>query len=399
MPVRPASFTDRAALPVTLLMQAAASAAVVAPPVAASALPAARSAGPLAVGLYVAIVYIAAMVSSQWGVALVRRWGPIRTSQASLLCCAAGVALLAAPSPLVALAGAALLGLGYGPVTPASSEMLARTTPPHRYALVFSLKQTGVPLGGALAGALVPVVLTRAGAGWALGQIAALCVLGAVLAVPLRAALDTLREPAASWPTLRGALVPIRFVLERPALRRIALCTLVLSGVQVSLTSYLVAYLHQDLLWSLVAAGLGLTVAQVAGMAGRVAWGLAADRIGDGSRRTLRGLACAMAVCGLALPLLTPGVPPAAILVLLAVYGGTAVGWNGVYLASVARAVPRAEAAMATGGSMAFTYLGVVLAPPVFGAVAQATGRVGPAYALLALPLALVLFWLRPPRG
>src|SRR5690606_33542910 len=61
-------------------------------------------------------------------------------------------------SVLVHLLGAALCGIGYGPVTPASSQMLIRTTPPERTAFVFSLKQSGVPLGGLLVGvALLPV--------------------------------------------------------------------------------------------------------------------------------------------------------------------------------------------------------------------------------------------------
>ncbi|WP_417276298.1 hypothetical protein [Castellaniella sp.] len=41
--------------------------------------------------------------------------------------------------------GALLIGLGYGPITPA-----------HRMSFVFSIKQTGVPLGGVLAGLVVP---------------------------------------------------------------------------------------------------------------------------------------------------------------------------------------------------------------------------------------------------
>ena len=57
-----------------------------------------------------------------------------------------------------------LIGLGYGPITPASSHVLARTASPRRMALTFSLKQTGVPLGAALAGAALP--LLAVGSGW-----------------------------------------------------------------------------------------------------------------------------------------------------------------------------------------------------------------------------------------
>lgn len=388
-------FIARATLPITLLVQAAASAAIVAPATAAPNLPLAQRVGPVAVGIYIAIVYAAAMVSSQTGVAMVRRWGPIRTSQTALASCALGLLLAGHASPLAAIAGAILLGIGYGPITPASSEMLARTTPLNRYALVFSIKQTGVPLGGAIAGLVVPPVLGWLGAGWALAQMSIFCIVCIALAALLRAALDVARDPAAPWPTLRGTVAPIRFVWQHPLLRRIALSTLVLSGVQVSLTTYAVSYLRGDLRWSLVAAGLGLTVAQIAGMVGRIGWGLIADRIEDGSRRVLRGLTFAMATCGLALPFLGTDSPGLLVLALLAAYGATAVGWNGVYLATVARTVPHAEAATATGGSLFFTYFGVVLAPPAFGAAAGLSGSIGVAFALMAVPLGIAVWLLR----
>jgi MFS family permease len=63
--------------------------------------------------------------------------------------------------------------------------------------------------------------------------------------------------------------------------------------VQVSLTSYLVSLLTGDLRWTLAAAGAALAVSQVAGVAGRIAWGLVADRW-LGARRMLLALALGM---------------------------------------------------------------------------------------------------------
>ena len=225
------------ALPVTLLVQAAASAAVIAPAIAAPRLLADLALGPVAVGIYIALVYLGAMFASQWGAGWVARLGPIFTSQRSLLFCAAGVMLVSVPNVAAAAVGAVLIGVGYGPITPASSAMLARTTSPARYSLVFSVKQTGVPLGGALAGLLVPTVLSLAGPQWALGQIALLCAAGVALAELLRRELDRHRDRAAPAPTLANLVGPIRFVLEHDALRKLALCSMVFSVVQVCLNS------------------------------------------------------------------------------------------------------------------------------------------------------------------
>jgi hypothetical protein len=90
------------------------------------------------------------------------------------------------------------------------------------------------------------------------------------------------------------------------------------------------------------------------------------------------------------------------VLGVLLLYGATALGWNGVYLAAVARLAGPAQAGMATGGTLAFTYFGVVVTPPLFGLVANWRADFGLAYALSAVPLALCLgamlrAW--PPEG
>jgi len=375
-------------------MQAAASAATIAPAVAAPALLVRLGVGPVAVGLYIAAVYGVAMLSSQFGAALVKRWGPIRTSQIALVLGAIGVALLGVPHLAAALAGAVLLGAGYGPITPASSEILARTTPVERYAMVFSVKQTGVPVGGVIAGLVVPGLTEAAGPAWAMLAIAALCLVGAASGEWLRGSLDRGRDATASRLPLGRVLAPVRFVAAHPVLATLAACSFVFSAVQVCVTSYTVTFLTHDLRWTLVAAGSALAVAQVAGVVGRVLWGIVADRSGD-ARPILLALAVAMALCGIGAAALAPTSAPAVVIALLAVYGATAIGWNGVFLATIARVVPIGEAAQATSGSLFFTYFGVVIGPPLFGLIASWRGGLGTAFALLALPLAgsIWLLW------
>jgi MFS family permease len=380
----------RATLPVTLFVQAASAAAMVAPTVAAPLLLQRLGLGTAAVGVYIALVYLGAMAATQLGPACVRRWGAIRTSQLALLLSGLGLLLLTRPDARAVALGALIGGLGYGPITPASSQMLSRTTDPRHFALVFSIKQTGVPLGGVIAGLLVPPLAGWGGVDAALLAMALLCALAAASAWPLRTALDHDREPQSAWPALRRLAEPMVFVARQPSLRSLAVVSFVFSMVQVSLTSYLVSFLEGERGWTLVAAGAALAAAQTAGVIGRIGWGLLSDR-GLGARRTLLLLGAVSLTCGAALPLLPPTGAPALLLVLLCLYGATAIGWNGVYLATVARLVPMADAARATGGTLFFTFLGVLVGSPLFGALGTALGSLAWAFACLGLPLAAVL--------
>src|SRR3546814_16904966 len=94
-------------------------------------------------GVFIAIAYVGAMCASLMSGAVVKRFGAIRASQAGLGLCGAGIALCAIRPPAAIALGAALLGLGYGPITPSRSHFLARTTPAPRLSFVFSLNKTG----------------------------------------------------------------------------------------------------------------------------------------------------------------------------------------------------------------------------------------------------------------
>jgi MFS family permease len=144
---------------ITLLIQALVTMALLTLPVMAPVVAKANGISPTLVGVYVSLSYIGAILASLMSGATVIRFGPIRVSQLGLLVCALGLALCAVPWLPLMVVGAVLVGLGYGPMTPASSHLLARSTPPQQMSLVFSLKQTGVPLGGMLAGAVVPPLL------------------------------------------------------------------------------------------------------------------------------------------------------------------------------------------------------------------------------------------------
>lgn len=351
------------------------------------------------VGLYVAVVYVAAMVSSILGGSFVKRWGALRSSQVSLLFSAAGLVLCALPWVGTIVAGALLIGLGYGPVTPASSHLLIKTTPPARMSLVFSIKQTGVPVGGMLAGLLVPSMEILMGWQAAFVMVALFCVLCALAVSPLREQLDTDRNPMIRPSLIKSFVEPIRLVFAQPALRILAAVSFLFAITQLSLTTYLVTFLYEDLGWGLVAAGVALTVAQAAGVAGRVLWGWVADNwLGSGFM--LIGVALLLFGGAAFVPFLTVDTHTTLLYLLLALLGATAIGWNGVYLAEVARQAPSGLAGMATGGTLGFTFLGVLCGPPLFGVAAARLGSYGDAYALLMIPAFIigVLLWISRKR-
>ena len=381
----------------TLFIQAMVAMALLTLPVMAPVAAKALEVSPALVGVYVAITYAGAMFASLTSGTTVSRLGPIRVSQLGLILCAIGLCLCAVPwLPAIGL-GALLIGLGYGPITPASSQILARTTQPSQMALVFSIKQTGVPVGAMMAGAIVPSLMLGIDWQWSLVVVAVACVVSAALSQPLREAMDDLRQASLTF-QMSTLTTPLRMVLGHRALSTMAACSFMFSMVQMSLTTYLVTYLHDDLDYGMVSAGLLLSVTQMGGIGGRIAWGLVADRW-LGAQKTLALLAILMASSALATALLLPTLPLWGIWSVLLVFGASAIGWNGVYLAEVARQAPEGKASVATGGTLTFTFLGVVIGPPLFGALSSAFGTYRAGFLALVITSSLcawVLYRLKP---
>jgi MFS family permease len=387
-------------LAVTLAVQTLVAFAVYSAPVMAPVAGPALGVSPAAVGYYIAIAYLGSMLGSAAAGGWVARFGPIRVSQAGLLLCLAGLALAATGSAPLVLAGAFVVGLGYGPTTPASSVMLVRAAPPALFALTFSIKQTGVPAGGVLAGALVPALILAVGWQWGAVAIGLACLALAIGIAPVRARYDTELNPAAPI-SVAAAFAPVGLVARVPRLRELAVTGLVYGGVQITLVTYLVTFLTDDFALTLVLAGIVMAASQVASVAGRIAWGVLADRVL--ARRTMLGLlGLGMGVSAIATLAAGPAWPGWLLFVFASIFGATAVGWNGVFLAEVARIAPAGQVSQATGGCLFFTFLGVVVTPLLFNLVLQLGGGYSVAYALLGVPGLVVgasLLLRRPAQG
>lgn len=323
----------------------------------------------MSVGWFVSLMYVSGMISSLWSGDFIFRYGALRVSQVCLILSGLGLLLTAFSSLPAMIFSALVIGFGYGPVTPASSHILARRTPARMMSFIFSVKQTGVPLGGVLAGAIVPTLVLWVG--WKnTSVIVGIFTISLVfLLIPIRGEFDADRQPGRSI-SFKGVTRPLVMVWSHRPLRLLAIISSLYAGMQLCLFTYLVIFLTNDIGLALVAAGLILSAAQLAGTTGRIFWGILADRYIQ-PRLLLGLLGIGMSAGAVLTAAISPDWPTLLIVLVIIVFGATAIGWNGVYLAEAARSAPEGKAGEATGGTLFFTFLGVVLGPSLFAVVAS----------------------------
>lgn len=370
------------ALPAALLAQTFIAAMMFAPPVLAPAAAADVGMPATAIGVVTALAYLAAAMLAPVAGARVPRVGALRVTQLGLLFAGTGLALMTLAHPLAIVFAALVIGCGYGPSTPAGSALLAEHTPPRLRNVIMSLRQTGVPIGGALAGFAIPWLITWGGWRAAALTCAASCWAIALLLQPLRAKLD---QPVARASAAHAGFVDaLRLLVSHPELRRISFTAFLFGGVQLSFASILVVFLVERAQLSVVRAGAVLSAAMLAGMVGRLLWGAAADYFRS-ARGVLIALGVTTALCAALMTQVNAQWPYTLILLLAIVFGAVTLGWNGVYIAELARVAPPGQVAMATGASLLCAYFGAVVAPPVFALVLAVTGNYTVGFSLLAL--------------
>ncbi len=333
-------------------------------------------------GAYSAILWIGGLVSSLAAGSIIGRLGALRTSQISLVLCAAGLAA-GAQGSLAALAALPLLvGFGCGVETPASLQLLARVTPPDQRPFIFSIKQTGVQLGGMLTGLVQPALLPWLG--WR-GALAA----GAVLAFAYACALEPLRRaydmPASAprGPHLAAIVALLKRVFRTQGLRQLAIASFGFHAMQIALNGFLVSFLVASAGKSLATAGALLAGAQFGGFLGRLGSGIVAGRRFP-ARPLLAAMGFAMSAAAVLVGLAAPSMSLGALAIACVAFGVASSGWNGVFFAEIVRGAPVEEVGHITGGMLITAYAGLIVGPLAFGAVAEAASY-GVAYAFIAL--------------
>ena len=131
----------------------------------------------------VLILYIFAMISSLMAGGIVRRLGAWRSSQAALILIGVSHLMFMNGSLLFLALGSIILGGAYGLLTPPASHLLSKIVTPKNRNLIFSIRFTGVPLGGILAGLLAPSVALEYG--WRESMIVTI-VISLVIAISMQ---------------------------------------------------------------------------------------------------------------------------------------------------------------------------------------------------------------------
>ena len=274
-----------------------------------------------------------------------------------------------------------LAGFGFSVLNPSTGRAVIEWFPPRRRGFAMGIKQTGLTLGGLVAALTMPPLAVHFGWRRALASAGALSLLSAVLvAVVYRTPAALVASRSAEWPRI----AELGMFFRRPGVVIVFLSGFALSIAQSSVLAYLALYAKETFTVSAVAAGQFLALAQVGGTGSRLAWGAVSDRFFGGRRRPGVMINALIGTAAYTLFAFGETLPPPLVVPLAIVAGAAAFGWVGLYFALVAEIGGARYAGLLTGVAVAFSWSGVLVGPPVFGVVLDATGSYTAPWLILA---------------
>jgi MFS family permease len=260
-------------------------------------------------------------------------------------------------------------GIGSAFPTPAGSRTVLQWFPIAQRGAAMGIRQTGIPLGGALAAALLPALAVTLGWRAALAIGGGLCVIvSAVCWYGYRQAEGNAVVPQVAHTRARFTDLPLREVMLLGAASGFATLG------QFALLTYLAIFLREAHGVPVTTSAGLLVGAQIAGAGGRVLWGIWSDRYFAQRRRPPFLWAIFLSTAGaVALGWLPHGTPLWVIGLLIIAYAFNALGWHGNWVTLIAEMVGPQQQGRALGIAMMFTYTGVVVLPPLFGLLVDYT--------------------------
>jgi len=293
---------------------------------------------------------------------------------------------------------ALIAGLGFSIITPSVNKAVIESSSSDNKALSMGIMQSGGGIGSFAGASLLPLLA----AAWSWRLAIMLSGLFAVIVgIFIKFKLPDRETDGQNIFTREDKFsIKLKQLLGNRSLMLVCLLGIVFGSSIGSIPAHYTLYLTLDLDFSPPLAGLMLGFLQIGGIFGRPFWGWLSDTFHQTNRRkTFLWLTLTITVTGLIYSFLVWQLAEMTVIVLLMsfILGTVAMGWMGLFFTVVGERSEPGMTGIATGLSLIFIRIGVMVSPPVFGLIADIFDNYN--YSWLAIALFTLLagglfYWL-----
>ncbi|PEP54633.1 MFS transporter [Bacillus pseudomycoides] len=283
------------------------------------------------------------------------------------------------------------VGIWYGTAQPGGSKAIVKWFPPQRRGLAMGIRQTGIPIGGALASTTLPFFFYEYGLPSVILVQALVAISGGLLFILFY------REEHSSIQKTEAVsfFTKLKKIQRNYSLYPIFLIGISMMSLQMVLVSHLMSYLTNEVHTNLHHAGTLLSIVLIGGMFGRILLAWASDKIFKGNRIIPLQITIVITVLLLFCTSYVMTYMIFGLLVILCFFFGFfAIGWFSLFIVFVSERSDPQFIGLTVSFALTLNQFAIVLAPTLFGIFVDYFHSYTVPFSILAFFIALSGIWL-----
>ncbi|MCU5473178.1 MFS transporter [Bacillus paranthracis] len=279
-----------------------------------------------------------------------------------------------------------LIGMFYSVSQPGGSKVILKWFPKENRGLAMGIRQAGIPIGGALAGVLIPFLTVQYNMTYAINSIACICIIGGVLFFVFY------KEPYVQEEARKGHnkisfWMELKVVICKKELYPIYITGICMISLQMVLVGHFMKFLAGEQSITSIVAGTVFSVMFFSGMIGRIALATISDVLYKGNRRIPLFIAvCASIGLMLLLVMNIHTITSGVLYSVSALLGFFSIGWFSLFIAEVAELASEESVGITVSVALTLNQIAIIVAPVLFGYIVDEKGY---AYAWLCIVVLL----------
>ncbi|WP_144489142.1 MFS transporter [Bacillus thuringiensis] len=280
-----------------------------------------------------------------------------------------------------------LVGTFYSVSQPGGSKVIMKWFRKENRGLAIGIGQAGIPIGGTLAGVLIPFLTIKYNMAYAVNSIACICIIGGFLFFIFYKE-PYIQEKVKQERIKLSFWMQLKEVMCKKELYAIYITGICMISLQMVLVGHFIKFLVTEQSITPILAGKVFSVMFFSGMVGRVILAATSDLFYKGNRRTPLFITVCISIFFILILVMSIHTITNVLYGVSALLGFFSIGWFSLFIAEVSESASEESVGMTVSFALTLNQIAIIVAPALFGYIVDKKGYT---YAWLCIVVLLTI--------
>ncbi|MED1105092.1 MFS transporter [Bacillus paramycoides] len=267
-----------------------------------------------------------------------------------------------------------LVGAFYSVSQPGGSKVIIKWFSKENRGLAMGIRQAGIPIGGMLAGVLIPFLTIKYNVAYAINIIACICIIGGFLFFIFY------KEPYVQEKVREECIklsfwMQLKAVMCKKELYPIYITGICMISLQMVLVGHFIKFLVMEQSITPILAGKVFSIVFFSGMIGRVVLAAVSDLLYKGNRSTPLFIVVCISIGFILIFVISIHTITIGVLYgVSALLGFFSIGWFSLFMVGVAESASEESVGMTVSFALTLNQIAIIVAPVLFGYIVDEKG-------------------------